>query len=354
MDEISFLKKFVEIYSPHGEEEKASNFLHDSMRKLGLRTVKTRIGNVIGEVGCGRPKIFLCGHMDTVKGKLPVKLTQTGLYGRGAVDAKAPLSAMIMAAARFVKKPCKGSITVAAVVDEEGHSKGIRDLINTGVEADYAIFGEPSHLKNITIGYKGCLSIHIDVKTRGGHTSSPLTNNAIEGAIKLWSEIKKDFEKYVKKSLRNSITTTISGISNIGVSHATIYLNFRYPESKDINNIRNNLTKIVEIFNKEESVKADIIEDEVCPPYTADKKSKLVSALQQSIKKITGEPALLITKTGTGDMNIFGNTYKTPTVTYGPGDSRLDHTVDEYIELKEYLTSIEILEDCLKTLLESG
>jgi len=40
MDEISFLKTFVEIYSPHGEEEEASNFLYDSMRKLTRKGIR--------------------------------------------------------------------------------------------------------------------------------------------------------------------------------------------------------------------------------------------------------------------------------------------------------------------------
>lgn len=354
MDEISFLKSFVEIYSPHGKESKASNFLYESMLQLGFQTFKTPIGNVIGEIGCGKPRIFLCGHMDTVKGRLPVKLTSTRLYGRGVVDAKSALAAMIIAASRLSKNQGKGTVTVAAVVDEEGHSKGIRELIKRGVDADYAIFGEPSHLKYITIGYKGSLSLRLNVKTRGGHTSTLMADNAIEEAITLWSEIKKHFEKYMSKSLRNSITVNISGIRNIGVTKASVYLNFRYPIVEDAARIREDLKKIIRDFAEKERVEIELFEEEVCPPYIADKKSKLVSILQQSIKKITGEPAHLITKTGTGDMNIFGNVYKTPTVTYGPGDSRLDHTDEEYIELEEYLTAINILEDCLKTLLENG
>ncbi len=354
MDEISFLKKLVEIYSPHGKESKASNFLYETMHQLGFKTVNTPIGNVIGEIGCGKPRIFLCGHMDTVKGRLPVKLTETRLYGRGVVDAKSALAAMIIAASRLSKKTCKGSVTVAAVVDEEGHSKGIRELIKTGVEADYAIFGEPSHLKYITIGYKGSLSLHLNVKTHGGHTSTLMMNNAIEEAIALWSKIKKDFEKYITKSLRHSITVNISGIRNTSVGQATVYLNFRYPQLEDLEKIRENLREIIGDFSEREKIEIELVEDETCPPYIADKKSKLVTVLQESIKKITGEPAHLITKTGTGDMNIFGNTYNIPTVTYGPGDSRLDHTDKEYIELEEYLTAINILEDCLKTLLEKG
>ena len=35
-------------------------------------------------------------------------------------------------------------------------------------------------------------------------------------------------------------------------------------------------------------------------------------------------------------MNVLGNELKIPVVTYGPGDSRLDHTPNEHIDIQEY------------------
>ncbi|HET6312487.1 MAG TPA: acetyl-lysine deacetylase, partial [Chloroflexia bacterium] len=37
-------------------------------------------------------------------------------------------------------------------------------------------------------------------------------------------------------------------------------------------------------------------------------------------------------------------------VAYGPGDSSLDHTPNEHISLSEYLHSIDVLEQVLRTL----
>jgi hypothetical protein len=56
------------------------------------------------------------------------------------------------------------------------------------------------------------------------------------------------------------------------------------------------------------------------------------------VRKVLNKPATLLRKTGTGDMNILGKAMNLPIVTYGPGDSHLDHTLDEHIEIKEYLT----------------
>ncbi|MEJ2272689.1 MAG: acetyl-lysine deacetylase, partial [Candidatus Bathyarchaeota archaeon] len=41
---------------------------------------------------------------------------------------------------------------------------------------------------------------------------------------------------------------------------------------------------------------------------------------------------------------------KIPVVTYGPGDSTLDHTPNEHIDLQEYLDSIEVLKKTLTKL----
>jgi LysW-gamma-L-lysine carboxypeptidase len=51
---------------------------------------------------------------------------------------------------------------------------------------------------------------------------------------------------------------------------------------------------------------------------------------------------LLLRKTGTGDMNLLGHQLGIPVVTYGPGDPHLSHTRNEFIEIDEYLSSIDV------------
>ena len=41
-----------------------------------------------------------------------------------------------------------------------------------------------------------------------------------------------------------------------------------------------------------------------------------------------------------------------PIVTYGPGDSHLDHTLDEHIEVSEYLDAIAVYKETLLKLSE--
>ena len=51
----------------------------------------------------------------------------------------------------------------------------------------------------------------------------------------------------------------------------------------------------------------------------------------------------LIRKTGTGDMNVLGNQWGIPVVTYGPGDPHEAHTIDEKFQLMNISRGIEIL-----------
>lgn len=55
-------------------------------------------------------------------------------------------------------------------------------------------------------------------------------------------------------------------------------------------------------------------------------------------------------KSGTADMNIVGPAWGCPTVAYGPGDSALDHTPEERIEIAEYLRAIGVLAGVLGAL----
>ena len=108
---VDLLTRMVKIYSPSGSEGEISKFLAAEMEKLGFRVHRDEVGNVIGEIGEGSPVVLLCGHMDTVEGEIPVRVEDGQLYGRGSVDAKGPLAAMIVAASKFVDSSFPGKIS---------------------------------------------------------------------------------------------------------------------------------------------------------------------------------------------------------------------------------------------------
>jgi len=357
---VGLLTRMLEIYSPSGEEEELSNFLAKEMEDLGFRVRRDKVGNVIGEIGQGKPVILLCGHMDTVEGYIPVRIENNKLYGRGAVDAKAPLAAMIVAASTFLEEDFPGKILVVGVVDEEGSGKGIKHFIKEGIEPDYAIFGEPSGIEKIVFGYKGILNIKITCETPSGHSAAPwLFDNAIEKAMELWRQIQKLHLREEKLKSRfystTSCLTKINGgnASSMIPSRCDIYVQLRIPPQFTPEQVFNEVKRKIKRYkatNPKVSVKMKM--EGVINGFEADRRSVLVRALAWAIRKTTLNYASFSRKTGTGDMNLLGNSLKIPVVTYGPGDSRLDHTPNEHIDLKEYLVSISVYRKALMKLLE--
>jgi LysW-gamma-L-lysine carboxypeptidase len=358
---VQLLTNLLGIYSPSGKEEAISDFLAEEMKKLGFRVKKDAIGNVIGEIGDGEPTILLCGHMDTVAGYLPLRVEKDKIYARGAVDAKGPLAAMVTAAATVAQDPAfNAKIVVASVVEEEATSRGVKHLISDGVSADYAIFGEPSGVENITIGYKGNLHLKITCKTETGHSSTPwLYENALEKAFELWQQIKNSFPPVdTQQSPFNAVTTCLTKMSggranSVIPFESEIHIDLRIPPQYTSTQVFNDTKKVIEQYEVDNpKVKVKVSIEDSNEPFEVDKSSPIVKALSSSIRKVLNKPATLLRKTGTGDMNILGRAMNAPIVTYGPGDSHLDHTTGEHIIISEYLAGIQVYKETLLKLAE--
>jgi len=357
---VRLLARMLEIYSPSGREEEISNFLVEEMGNLGFRVWKDKVGNIIGEIGQGRPVILLCGHMDTVAGQIPVRVENNKLYGRGAVDAKASLAAMIVASSSLAKEELSNRVLVAGVVEEEGSGKGIKHLIKGGISPDYAIFGEPSGVEKITVGYKGSLHLKITCKTQTGHSAASwLFENAIEKAFEIWGTIQRLHLPQEKSESRfYSITSCLTKIkggeaTSTVPSKCDIHLDLRVPPQLTSQQVLDEVSKMIKQYqtaNPKISVEVKI--EDLTDPFEVDKDSPLVRTLSWSIRKVRCRSATLLKKTGTGDMNVLGRAMKIPVVTYGPGDSRLDHTPNEHIDIQEYLDSIQVYQEAILKLLK--
>ncbi len=340
----------LKIYSPSGRERKLSTFLHKEMDRLGFRVWKDEVGNVVGEVGQGDHTVLLCGHMDTVPGFIPVRFENNRLYGRGVVDAKASLAAMVVAASTLSSDDLANRILFYGVVDEEGSSKGIKHLLKKRVSADYAIFGEPSGVEKIVIGYKGGLRLRITCETKTGHSAASwLFENAIEKALEIWEMMRKLHLPGEKPESRfYSITLCLTKIEggqaySTVPSECTIYIDLRVPPQFTCRQIFAEVRELIQEYkNVNPKVSVELKTEGQTEPFEVDKNSHLVRSLAWAIRKVTSKPATLLRKTGTGDMNIFGKATGIPVISYGPGDSRLDHTSNEYVNVQEYLNSIQV------------
>jgi LysW-gamma-L-lysine carboxypeptidase len=358
---VDLLTRMVETYSPTGREEPLASLLVEEMKGLGFEVERDAVGNVIGTFEGGRPKVLFCGHMDTVPPELPVKLKDGILYGRGVVDAKAPLASMICAAAQLIEEGYEGGLVVAGVVDEEGRNIGIERLIERRLDVDYAVFGEPTDVDTVTVGYKGGLLFKVTCETETGHSSASwLFENAVEKGFEVWGLIKglrmpqEDMESRFH-SLSACLMRMEGGRrGSVVPDRCEMQIGFRIPPAISVGQLQSVVVGVIYGYSKDNpSVRVAVEVLDSTEPYVAEKRSPLVRAFARAIWKRRGVRAKLVKKTGTGDMNNYGLASDTPVVTYGPGDAHLDHTPHEKVSVEDYLESIEVLKETVRILHEN-
>src|SRR5262249_10892676 len=106
------------------------------------------------------------------------------LYGRGANDAKGPLTAMILGAARaFAKGAPKGKVLLAASCEEETLGQGLEKLLPHLPRPDAAVVGEPTGLKP-AVAQKGLIVLELFAAGRSAHAAHGGGVNAIEIAAR--------------------------------------------------------------------------------------------------------------------------------------------------------------------------
>jgi LysW-gamma-L-lysine carboxypeptidase len=349
MNSVAFLEKLISIPSPSGDENAVAGYLGEQMTALGFQTRRDDTGNVIGSVGNPEAQrtIVLLGHMDTVPGLIPVRQAGIRLYGRGAVDAKGPLAAFVLAAARIQSSLVDTQLMVIGAVEEEAHGRGARHLARTVPSPTCAIIGEPSDWQGITLGYKGLLKLDYRLVQPGGHSAGRVPGPA-EKAVKFWNKLMVHAQEY--NSGRSGRFSTID------------------PALREFCTFSDGLDEGVEMnvaVRLPPGLLASDLEQEIrtwCngaslnfypsdPPFQAAKNNPLVRAMLQAIRAGAGRPRFKL-KTGTSDMNIVGPAWQCPIIAYGPGDSSLDHTPDEHIKIHEFLRAIDILTDALQVLVD--
>ena len=354
---VKTLERALKLYTPSLREKSLADFLESVCDDLGFRDIHTDdVGNIIAKKGSGLPKILLCGHMDTVPGRIRVRKEGDYLFGRGSSDAKGPLLAMLFAAASAQEKT--GTVIFVGAVDEEGNATGIKSLSNDKPDVDYAIFGEPSGTKQITIGYKGRIAINLKINVEdSAHASAPwLAKNAIHESSLFVNEIKNVLESGQENKTKGMmLTATLTEIKG-GLSHnvtpkeCNSTIDIRIPVDMNCKLVEEKISKTVKEIAQKQQVEAFYSIIDETEPFEAEHNSPLVRALTLGILDIEKNRPTLIRKTGTGDMNVIGNKLSIPVVTYGPGDPHAAHTIDEKISIDEYLRGIEVLKRTIQHL----
>jgi len=154
----------------------------------------------------GAKHFAFAGHVDVVPpgegwASAPFEPEIRGdlLYGRGAVDMKGAIAAMVAAVADV--PPESGTISLIITGDEEGPAlHGTRALIDymheQGIQPDLCLVGEPTSVNQLgdmmKIGRRGSVNIWLEVDGTQGHVAYPhLADNPLPRMVTILSELNK-------------------------------------------------------------------------------------------------------------------------------------------------------------------
>ncbi|MBI5222890.1 M20/M25/M40 family metallo-hydrolase [Candidatus Micrarchaeota archaeon] len=341
-----FLEELVQTQSFSGQERAAAEVCAKRMRELGYKYVDIdSAGNVVGANYDYRKDpnadLLLFSHLDTVAGFWPVKTDNEGISGRGAVDAKGCVASYIEASAN----PPEGiKLIVAGVTEEEAPiSVGIRELLKY-IKPKYAVNGEPSNCDGITIAYKGRILVHASVRGESAHAGMK-TENPIEKLVEYQQKLSTEFPRnhafesvifnithieYGKKNSLNSIPDSLD-----------FFIDVRIPPTRSTTEIRELLISLAPA-----GLKIDFENTEQLSGCEISLNDPLVRRMVGAARSQKITPRYL-RKSGSADMNITMDA-KIPTIAYGPGDSKLDHTDREYLRWSDYELAILVLKDLIK------
>ena len=345
------LYDMVSIPSPSRDEGRAAERLVDFFEANGREAWIDEVGNVRAPAN---DAVLLTSHVDTVPGDIPVEVrpappegelpepsdVRVGepgdpvLWGRGAVDATGPLVSMAVAAV-------KTGVSFAGVVREEVDSGGARALIEDRDAPEAVINGEPSGWQGITLGYRGLLEGTYVNTSESGHSSRP-EPNAIQHAIDWWHGVEAAFtpddaETAVFDQVTTKPISVDGGLSDDGLAvETTMDVQLRIPPSRPVDEIH-------ELAEAELST-GTVHWGEPMPPVMESPRTGLARAFRVAIRSAGGDVRLL-RKTGTSDMNLFAAAWDCPMVTYGPGNSDLDHAPDERLPLPDLDRAVRVLTD---------
>jgi LysW-gamma-L-lysine carboxypeptidase len=336
------LEEIVAIPSVSGDEHACAERLAAYFESHDREVWIDDVGNVRAPAD---DSVLFTSHIDTVPGEIPVRIDEaeqsddSALWGRGSVDAKGPLIAMAVAAVHT-------GMSFIGVVGEEVDSRGAHHVVSEGRDApDAVVNGEPSGWDGITLGYRGLLAGTYVATSESGHTSRP-ENNAIQDGMDWWNCVERAFEPDEWTPVFERVTckpiSIKGGTSDDGLSvEASMDVQLRVPPSQTVDEIR-------EIADSQLNGGTVRWYDEV-PPVMMNSRTEVARAFRVAIREQDGDPRLL-RKTGTSDMNVFASEWDCPMVTYGPGDSDLDHAPNEHLPLASFERSIAVLESVADSL----
>jgi LysW-gamma-L-lysine carboxypeptidase len=336
------LLEMLAIPSPTGSEWRLAGALRDRLAGAGFEAEIDPAGNVVAGWGDGSREIMLLGHLDTVPGTIPPRREAGRIFGRGSVDAKGPLAAALAAVSR---RPRGGPVrfTVIGCIDEEGDSRGARQVATRPSPAALIVL-EPSGWEAVTVGYRGIVRAELRLEDALRHRAAPESTVA-DRLVGLLAHLQAQLEdRGAGRSPFHRADLRVTGLEvmDTGLRETAVArLQFRLPP--DLGS-----TSLLDWLDGERG-EAELLVQFAIDAVHTPRDSRVARALTRAIRRQGGAPRHKV-KTGTADMNLLVPRWGCPAVAYGPGDSHLDHTPEEAVDVSELERAVAVLDGALEEL----
>lgn len=360
-----------------GREKLAAEYIYDFCKNNGLdaelQPVYGERCNVLAYLrgdGSGRT-LVLNGHIDTVPPyNMTIKpfnaeIVNGEIFGRGAVDMKGALASMLISMLAIKRSGCrlKGNVIFTGVIGEEEKSEGTEYLVRSGLKADGAIVGEPSNYE-YAIGHRGLEWLEIIVKGKAAHGGLPnLGINAIEKAAVLIERIKKNlypklesrYNEYMGPSVMNFGVIKGGNQPSMVADSCSISIDRRYIPGETVESVIKEYQDIIDEIKAEDSqFEAEIrrIPDNMLEMdhlyLMTSPEDPIVSAVRESLRKVTGKEPELTRRRGWTDAALLSNFAEIPTVVCGPGNISYSHTKDERVAIADLVNMVSVYSETIK------
>lgn len=310
------------------------------------------------------PRLLLNAHLDTVPGYgMPdayVPRRQDGrLHGRGAVDMKGAMAAMLWALRALDRTggAFAGELVFAGVAGEENGSPGMQALVARGdVAADFAVVGEPTGLR-VARAHKGSMWIEAVFHGVATHGSVPHEGvNAAHAAARFVTAVD---EQLAPRLAQRRHPLLGAATVNVGVvrggdrppmvpARCSVQLDRRLIPGEEPDAV---LAEVQALATRAAGPSAPRPPEVAEMPGTngfphlpldcpADHPG--VRLLGQVVADRTGVPADAVGMTFWTDAALLAAATGTPTVVCGPGDIAQAHSLEEWVEIAQLEAAADV------------
>lgn len=353
-----------ETVNPPGDEYLAANIVRDYFDKHGIEyeefAKEEKRPNILGYIGRGKsPSILLAAHLDVVPAGDPdswatppfVPVVKDGkIYGRGSTDNKGQLAAL-MVVGKILKEmedelPCE--VIIGAVADEElGSTYGMVYLMDENkIEPDYAIIPDiGGENRAIDIAEKGLVNVRVTSYGKKAHSSLPhLGVNAIEKLAEFIKKLEPIVLTHTEHPYLGSPTKSVNIIHggaahNIVPDKCEVLINIRFVPGMNEESIKKDFEQVAE---RVEGGKFKFKFEDKLEATEVPVDNILVDNLRKTAKEFLD---IEVKPIGLGGATVCKQLIEKgiTAVGFSPGDEKLAHMSDEYIEIEQLIEFEKII-----------